>query len=155
MARKFHINAREGWASGTLIVLGLGTMLQASQYNLGRLSAMGPGMFPMILGVLLALLGLLTLITSAASIEDEDEEDFGAPQWRGWGCIIGGIVAFIVLGKWGGLLPATFALVFISALGDRTHTPRSALILAAFVTLIGVVIFSWALSLQFPLLRWG
>ena len=55
----------------------------------------------------------------------------------------------------GGLVPATFALVFISALGDRTHTLRSALLLSVFVTAIGIVIFSWGLELQFPMFSWG
>ncbi len=52
-------------------------------------------------------------------------------------------------------MPATFALVFISALGDRQHTLRSAALLAAGVTVLGVAVFSWALQLQFPLFRWG
>ena len=38
-------------------------------------------------------------------------------------------MTFILLGKYGGLVPATFALVFISAMGDRQHTPRSAALL--------------------------
>lgn len=64
-------------------------------------------------------------------------------------------MAFILIGKFGGLVPATFALVFISAMGDRQHTVRSAALLAVGVTLLGVAVFSWALQLQFPLFRWG
>jgi hypothetical protein len=44
------------------------------------------------------------------------------PEWRGWLCICSSIVAFAVIGKYGGLLPATFAIVFIAALGDRQNT---------------------------------
>lgn len=40
-------------------------------------------------------------------------------------------------------------------MGDREHTPRSAAILAAAVTVISVVVFSWGLQLKFPLFRWG
>jgi hypothetical protein len=137
---------RELWAAGTMIVLGLGAIAQASTYTLGSLARMGPGLFPAILGVLLVLLGLI--IARMA-------EDIPAPQWRGWGCIIGGLMAFILFGKYGGLIPATFALVFISALGDRQHTLRSAAVLAVGVTILGVAVFSWALQLQFPLFRWG
>lgn len=156
MKRFLGASKQERWAGGLLIVLGLATFWQATTYNLGTLSSMGPGMFPAILGVLLVLLGIMTLGAAAVSAEDsEEEEDMGKPEWRGWGCIIGGVLAFILIGRYGGLVPATFTLVFISALGDRTHTLRSALLLAAFVTVIGIVIFSWGLSLQFPMFRWG
>ena len=70
-------------------------------------------------------------------------------------CIVLSIVAFIVFGTYGGLLPATFAVVFISALGDRQNTLKSAFVLAVAMSIISVVIFWWALKLQFPLFTWG
>ncbi|CAB3743202.1 hypothetical protein LMG3458_06081 [Achromobacter deleyi] len=147
---------RELWAAGTMIVLGLGAIAQASTYTLGSLARMGPGLFPAILGVLLVLLGLIIARMAYSPLTtEEDAEDVPPPQWRGWGCIIGGLMAFILFGKFGGLIPATFALVFISALGDRQHTLRSAAVLAVGVTILGVAVFSWALQLQFPLFRWG
>ena len=90
----------------------------------------------------------------AAGADEEAEVD-AAPDWRGWGCIIGGLLAFIALGKFGGLVPATLALVFISAMGDRQHTVKSAALLSVGVTLLGLAVFSWGLQLQFPLFRWG
>ncbi|ASC67731.1 hypothetical protein B9P52_27245 [Achromobacter denitrificans] len=147
---------REAWAAGTMIVLGLGAIAQASTYSLGTLARMGPGMFPAILGALLVMLGLMIArMAIAPEAADDDAEDLPPPEWRGWGCIIGGLLTFILIGKFGGLVPATFALVFISALGDRQHTLRSAALLAAGVTVLGVAVFSWALQLQFPLFRWG
>jgi len=147
---------REAWAAGTMIVLGLGAIAQASTYSLGTLARMGPGMFPAILGALLVMLGLaIARMAWMPSVADEDDEDVPPPEWRGWGCIIGGLMTFILVGKYGGLVPATFALVFISALGDRQHTLRSAALLATGVTLLGVAVFSWGLQLQFPLFRWG
>jgi hypothetical protein len=140
-----------------MIVLGLGAIAQATTYNLGTLERMGPGMFPAILGALLVLLGLAIarMAAAPAAAEEDAEEEVPPPEWRGWGCIIGGLLTFILVGKYGGLVPATFALVFIAALGDRQHTLRSAALLAAGVTVLGVAVFSWALQLQFPLFRWG
>ena len=113
-------------------------------------------MFPMILGVLLALLGAAIVRAGyAPQAADEEAEVDAAPDWRGWGCIIGGLLAFIALGKFGGLVPATLALVFISAMGDRQHTVKSAALLSVGVTLLGLAVFSWGLQLQFPLFRWG
>src|SRR5690625_1094061 len=152
---RFRVNKQDAWASALLCVLGVFVVIHGSNYNLGTLSRMGPGFFPVALGVLLIILGILCLFSSGLSDEDEVEEFSGPPEWRGWLCLIGGVVAFIVLGKYGGLVPATFALVFISALGDRTHTLLTALALSVFVTILGVVIFIWGLDLQFPMFRWG
>ncbi|MFA1683262.1 tripartite tricarboxylate transporter TctB family protein [Achromobacter dolens] len=156
MQSRRSVIKREAWAAGTMIVLGLGAIAQASTYTLGSLARMGPGLFPAILGVLLVLLGLIIArMAYSPMITEEDAEEVPPPEWRGWGCIIGGLLTFILLGKYGGLVPATFALVFISAMGDRQHTPRSAARLAVGVTILGVAVFSWALQLQFPLFRWG
>ena len=156
MQSRRSVIKREAWAAGTMIVLGLGAIAQASTYTLGSLARMGPGLFPAILGVLLVLLGLIIArMAYSPMVTEEDAEEIPPPGWRGGGCIIGGLMTFILLGKYGGLVPATFALVFISAMGDRQHTPRSAALLAVGVTILGVAVFSWALQLQFPLFRWG
>ncbi|MDQ8035730.1 hypothetical protein CEG14_21640 [Bordetella genomosp. 1] len=147
---------REWWAGGAMVVLGLGALLQAMTYELGTLARMGPGMFPAILGVVLILLGALIAKMGKSPLNAEDEhEPESPPDWRGWGCIVGGLLAFILVGKYGGLVPATLILVFVSALGDRAQTLRGAAILSVAVTLLGVLVFSWGLQLQFPLFRWG
>jgi hypothetical protein len=51
------------------------------------------------------------------------------------------------------MIPAVFACVFVCALGDKTATYKSSLILAAGVTVFGVVLFHYLLSIPFPLLR--
>jgi hypothetical protein len=48
-------------------------------------------------------------------------------------------------------VPATFAIVFISALGDKMNTLKSAAILGAGVVVVAVVVFWWALQMQIPL----
>lgn len=155
MRFKFSVSKRDAWASGLLCALGIGVVLQGVNYSIGSMARMGPGFFPVMLGVLLIFLGVLCLFATGITADDEEEDHIGPPEWRGWCGIVTGVIAFIVLGKYGGLVPATFALVFISALGDRTHTLRSALLLSVFVTIVGVLIFSWGLELQFPMFRWG
>ncbi len=142
-------------AGGAMLALGLATAITSVSYSIGTLQRMGPGYFPLMLGVLLALLGLAIALTGQAPSTVTEETAPPPPQWRGWGCITAGILAFMFFGKWGGLAPATFALVFISALGDRQHTLKTAALLAVFMTVAGSLIFHWGLSLQFPLLRWG
>jgi len=135
-----------------VMVIGLATALQAQTYKIGSLRAMGPGFFPLALGVILVITGVLILLGARPA---EPEARPLALQWRGWFCICAGLAAFTIMGTYGGLVPATFAVVFISAFGDRSNTWRTALILAALMTVICVIVFWWALQLQFPLFRWG
>ncbi len=76
-------------------------------------------------------------------------------EWRGWGCILAGPVMFIIFGEFFGMVAATFSCVFVSALGDRHATLKSSAILAAGITVIGAVLFSYVLKVPFPLFRWG
>ena len=140
--------------SGGLIVLtGLAVTMEAMTFGLGTMARTGPGFFPTVLGAALTLVGALIAATPEAN-EDHDAGAFGRPDWRGWSCIILGIVAFIVLGEQFGLGPATFACVFVSAFGDRGATLRGSAILAVAATVVAAVVFTWALKFQLPLWRW-
>lgn len=147
------LSQRRALVSGLLVFLiGAAATVQGLQYPLGTLANIGPGAFPTGIGVLLALAGLV--ITASGWQTRSRENDF-APDWRGSACIIGGMIAFAVLGIYGGLVIATFALVFISALGDRQNTVAEAAVLAGAMVAISVVVFWWALQLQMPLFAWG
>jgi hypothetical protein len=140
---------------GMLICLiGGAIALKSLAYHVGSLRRMGPGCFPVILGVVLMFLGVAIALTAKPEVSREPLAQV-QPEWRGWLCICLGIVAFVILGRYGGLLPATFAVVFISALGDRKNTLKSALGLSFAMSVLSVVVFSWALKLQLPLFQWG
>jgi len=146
------------YLGGALMVLiGVGAIVEGTRYSFGSLHRMGPGFFPVALGTLLALVGVVIGVIGwlehapgAAS-----ERKTLPPEWRGWACIVGSLIAFVVLGHYGGLVPATAALVFISALGDRQNSVKSSLLLTAVMLVICVVVFWWALQMNFPLFRWG
>lgn len=143
---------RDYYAGGLMTLLGLGTIVKGMTYDVGSLSDMGPGFFPVAIGAVMTLAGLgIAVSTVPASTDGEAQR----PEWRGWACILLGIVAFIVCGTYGGLVPATFATVFIAALGDRTNKVRDALLLASGMCVIAVVVFWWALQVQLPLFQWG
>lgn len=144
---------RKDFLGGLLILLcGLLTGLQASAYAIGSLRRMGPGFFPLALGVILAVTGALLMLNARAPAPVVERL---APEWRGWLCICAGIAAFVVLGQWGGLIPATFAVVFVSALGDRGNTVAGAAVLGVVMTAACVLVFWWLLQVPFPLVRWG
>jgi uncharacterized membrane protein YhdT len=145
---------RDYYAGAMMIVLGVGAAVIGSGYKVGTLARMGPGFMPVALGVTLAFMGVLIAGTALASSEPDDAKFLpDNPQWFGWFCILAGPVLFIILGEYGGMIPAVFACVFVSALGDKTSTYKSCLILAAGVTVFGVVLFHYFLGIPFPLLR--
>lgn len=152
MVFKGKIN-KDYYGGALMILFGLGAILEGASYQIGSLSHMGPGFFPAAVGALLALMGVIIAIEGLGHKNMGSTE--GKPEWRGWLCIIGSIVAFIILGEYTGLLPATFAIVFISALGDRMNTIKGALILSVSMCIVAIIIFWWLLQLQFPLLHWG
>ncbi|AOB33875.1 tripartite tricarboxylate transporter TctB [Bordetella sp. H567] len=147
-----------------MVLIGLGSIYGGLNYQIGTLSHMGPGFFPAAVGGLLAFTGVLIAIGGKTGAKDTEDGEAthvpsshptGMPDMRGAICIIVGILAFIGLGHYGGLLPATFAITFISALGDRKNTVKQALILSLGMVVIAVVVFWWALQLQLPLIQWG
>ena len=113
---------RDFYAGTLMILLGGGAVVAARENPYGSLMHMGPGFFPTILGVILMLLGVLIAIPAFAKLSSGPERILPEhPEWWGWFCILAGPVLFIIFGEIGGMAPATFACVFVSALGDRTQ----------------------------------
>jgi len=145
-----------------LVSVGVAVVVAGVGYGMGTLRQMGSGFFPVVLGVLMTLTGVALLATARRAPDGPAAEaPTGTPhlagplvQWRGWLCIVGGMLAFVVLGEHGGLVPASFASVFIAALGDRGNTWRAAAALAALMTALGVVVFHFGLHLLLPLFAW-
>ena len=142
-----------------LVALGAAVVVAGVGYGTGTLRQMGSGFFPVVLGVLMALVGLALLATArraagglADALPVAETAHLAGPvvQWRGWLCILAGVLAFAVLGAHGGLVPASF----VAALGDRRNGVRAAAALAAVMTVLGVVVFHFGLHLMLPLLSW-
>ncbi|HJV60480.1 MAG TPA: tripartite tricarboxylate transporter TctB family protein [Albitalea sp.] len=146
--RRFN---KDRTGAALLILLGVGVAVRGSSYRVGDLTHMGAGFMPVVYGVLLAAIGVVLGLTA----RDEPDAKGASAQWRGWLCIIGGVFAFVVFGHWGGLVPATFASVFIAALGDRQNTVRDAALLALAMVAAGYLIFSVGLHLQLAPFTWG
>jgi Tripartite tricarboxylate transporter TctB family len=148
---------RDYYAGGLMMLFGLFAAVNGPRYTLGTLMHMGPGFMPTTLGVILILLGIAIAANAATTKEGEDEEGIlpEHPQWVGWGCILASPLAFILFGKFGGMIPGTFMCVFVAALGDRDATWRGVTILASVVTLFGVLLFHYLLKIPMPVLKWG
>ena len=145
-----------------LVATGAAAVLAGGGYGMGTLRQMGSGFYPVVLGALLALIGLVLLATATRAPDAHlatapaEAAHLAGPvvQWRGWLCILGGALSFVVLGQHGGLVPASFVSVFVAALGDRNNSVRDAALLATLMTILGVVVFHDGLHLLLPLFQW-
>jgi putative tricarboxylic transport membrane protein len=150
------IGKRDFYAGGLMLLLGLGITLKGSTYRGGTLMHMGPGFLPTALGIILVLLGIAIAAASLSPGADEHGSDQSLlpehPQWWAWFCILMSPVGFIFFGRYFGMLPGTFACVFIAALGDKTATWKGTIILASVVTVFGVALFSYFLQVPMPIL---
>jgi putative Ca2+/H+ antiporter (TMEM165/GDT1 family) len=145
------MHRRDYYAGALMVLVGGGAAAVGSHYQMGSLTRMGPGFFPTALGVLLAALGVI-IAGSAAYAPGPTTAEAPAPRpdWRGWICITAGALLFIGLAKYAGLVPATFACVFVAALGDRTNSWRDAALLGAGITVFGTVLFAYVLHVPIP-----
>ncbi|HUY03715.1 MAG TPA: tripartite tricarboxylate transporter TctB family protein, partial [Rhodocyclaceae bacterium] len=55
---------RDYYGGGLMLVIGVAAAVQGMRYQVGTLSRMGPGFFPMALGVILALIGVTILVNA-------------------------------------------------------------------------------------------
>lgn len=152
--KRFKDLHKDVWGGAMMSVLGIVVAVQGATYSIGTLSRMGPGYFPVALGVILFLSGVAIGIKGYLTTPESHEKP-PPPEWKAWFLISLSVIAFVVLAEYLGLVPATFAVVFISALGDRQNSLKNVTVLAAAMVVVCVVVFWWALQLQFPLFNWG
>ena len=151
------IKSQKDFFAGVMFtVVGIAFAWGSTTYNVGTGARMGPGYFPLMLGIVLAVLGLIVVFT-AMTIETEDGEPVGKIAWRPLGFIIGANLIFgVLLGgvvAWGlpamGLIAAIYALVLIAGLAGEKYSFKSSLILATILALGSYLAFVVALKLQF------
>jgi hypothetical protein len=147
-------NTKQDHLAGLLIAaIGLAAAYIARNYEIGSLLAVGPGLLPRAVGVILCFIGILIFAT--ADRRDPESDAALRPNLRAGLCVISGMLSFIFFGIYGGLILGTFSCVFIAALADRSIAWRAALILATAIAGIGPVVFVYFLKVPFPLFRWG
>lgn len=145
---------KDHFAGMLVLVIGAIAAYISSNYGIGSLDNIGPGFFPSAVSWILIGLGAAISLTAGKTSDDDTRRPM-LPDIRGGICILAGLIVFVLLGEHGGLLPATFALVFISSMGDRENSILQSVFLAVCMCVMAVVIFWWALKMQFPLFSWS
>jgi hypothetical protein len=143
------IRAEKDFWSGVMFLAFAGVaVLTARGYSFGSGGKMGPGYFPLLLGIALAALGAL-LVGRSLVIE-------GAPvtrlQARPTVMIVLGVILFGAMIPTLGLVLSLAAVTAVSAFASRESKPLEVAALAAVMAAFSVGIFVYALRL--PLAIW-
>lgn len=147
---RVHLMRSESYGAIALFLLALAVVFQTSLYPLGNsLKRIGPGFFPMALGVLMALFSFMIFIKSI--VHPAKEAGFKRPKsWSGLIVVVGSTLAFGFLLQYLGLFLTTFLFsfwLFKYAYPDRWWMPIGG---GAATGIITFLVFKVWLGTSFP-----
>lgn len=152
-----RIKSQKDFVSGLMFMaVGIAFAWGATNYTIGEGARMGPGYFPLMLGILLTALGGF-IVFEAMVVETEDGEPIGKWAWKPLGFIIGSNVLFgILLGglpRFGipamGLIVAIYGLTFVAAMAGDEFKWKEVIVLATVLAIGSYLAFIVLLNLQF------
>jgi hypothetical protein len=150
------IKSQKNFFAGVMFtVVGVAFAWGASTYNVGNGARMGPGYFPLLLGIVMAAIGLGIMFTGL-TVETKDGEKIGKWAWKQIVFVIGANLAFgVLLGGLPsigvpamGMIIAIYALVFIASMAGNEFDFKKVLVLATVLAIGSYIAFIWALKLQ-------
>lgn len=141
-------NKRDFWGGAMFIVFGALFAYFATSYSVGSGARMGPGYFPLILGLLLAVLGVVVAWGSTASTNlITGLESVG---WRELILVLGAVAIFAILLPRLGMVVSVALLILISAMADYQFSWKETLISIVVLVIMSYFVFVKGLELQFP-----
>jgi hypothetical protein len=152
------IKSQKDFFSGLMfLVVGAAFAWGATSYSVGTGARMGPGYFPLLLGVLLAILGGVVMFNSLV-VETPSGDKVGKFAWKPIGYILGANLVFgVLLGGLPsiklpsmGLMVAIYALVLIASKAGDSFKLRDVLILSTILAAGSYLAFIVLLKLQMP-----
>lgn len=153
-----NIKSQKDFFSGLMFtVIGVAFAWGATSYNVGSGARMGPGYFPLMLGVILAVFGAVIMF-KALVVETESGDKIGTWAWRPMGFIIGANILFgILLGGLPsirlpamGMIAGIYVLTVVASLAGGRIKLKEVLILATILSVGSYLAFIMLLKLQFP-----
>jgi hypothetical protein len=141
------LRSADGQSGLFFVAFGLVTAFIAARYPVGTPAQMGPGFFPLWLGILLSLAGGVVILQALRA------QHVAIPplQWRAAGFISLAIVVAGFLLLTAGLFVAIPALVAIASLAGRKFTLVRVVVTAIVLTALAYLIFILGLDLRIPL----
>jgi Tripartite tricarboxylate transporter TctB family len=156
-----RIKSQKDFFAGVMfLVVGALFAIGATKYNVGSAARMGPGYFPLLLGVLLAVLGAGIIFYSMVHNPTHGDlgDKVGKWAWKPLAFVLGANLAFgVLLGGLPaikfpsfGLIAAIYALTFIASKAGHGFKVRDVFILATVLAVGSYLAFIVLLKLQIP-----
>ena len=153
-----NIKSQKDFFSGLLfITVGVAFAIGANGYTVGTGARMGPGYFPLLLGILLAVLGAAITFNSLV-VNTPDGDKIGAWAWKPlffiiaanlvFGLMLGGLPSIKLPAM--GMIVGIYALTFIASMAGEEFNLKAVAILATVLAFISYMAFIVLLKLQFP-----
>jgi hypothetical protein len=141
---------RDFWSGLMFIVCGIVFAVGATNYSMGTSARPGPGYFPLILSVIMAILGAVVLF-KALTIETSGGDLIGHIAWKPLIVIVIAITVFgLLLERLGMVVTIPILIVMASFAGDEFRW-RGVLVSAVVLTFFSWVVFVVGLKLTIPL----
>lgn len=141
---------RDFWSGVMFIAMGIGFAVGAGNYSLGTSARPGPGYFPLILSVIMAILGAIVLFKSL-TIETEGGDPVGAFAWRPLLIVVASIVMFGLLLPRVGLFITVPLLILAVSFATTEFSWFGTLVNAVALTIFAWLVFVVGLKLTIPL----
>ena len=137
---------KDFWSGLMFIAFAAVALLSARGYSLGSAGKMGPGYFPLLLGIVLALIGVILVVRSFAI----DGERVGHLSIMPLAVVALAVCLFAVFIESLGLVVALIVVTMISALASREFRLLDVSLLAAALAAFAVGVFVYGLRLPLP-----
>ena len=152
-----NIKSQKDFFSG-LMFMGVGAAFAwgATTYNVGEGARMGPGYFPLMLGVLMAVLGIAITFKSLV-VETVGGDKIGKWAWKPlvyiiaanllFGVFLGGLPSIKLPAM--GLIAGIYVLTFVASMAENGWKVKNTFILATVLAVGSYIAFVLVLKLQF------
>lgn len=145
-----RIALRRDHVAGAFFVLTGGVVaVAASMLPLGTTMRMGPGYFPLLLGLILTGLGVLIAVNADRDAAEPDVEPGDGAWLRPTIAVSASVILFALIISHFGLAAGVIGVVLVSSLARRTVQWGTALLLGVLLAAGSVAVFAYGLQLPF------
>ena len=152
------IKSQKDFFSGLMFMaIGVAFAWGATTYTVGEGARMGPGYFPLMLGILMAILGAAVTF-KALVVESVGGDKIGKWAWKplifvilanlSFGALLAGVPSLKIPAF--GLIVAIYALTFIASMAESGWKVKNTFVLATVLAIGSYIAFVVVLKLQFP-----
>lgn len=137
---------------GGLLLVAIGVFMggySALSYDMGSFQQMGPGMFPVGVGISLVLFGLGIFLPALWA-----RREVPKIYWRASIAVVTGLAAFALILPFFGVVPAIAGLTLIASFAEERPSPLFWVLLTAGLSVVILLLFSFGLGVPLRPFQW-